>query len=158
MRTMKELMLVAIKELYSLHFQKIYNFSQEKIDEAVCFTHRVSRSVEFLQSLNVTNWKDSNIKQFQKQCWKGKPVVKDLVDELKLLFSTCVKNSEPFTTFLQHFAEKAFDFACNLEQENFVAYEDGKYCNSRLRKNFYEDCSAPYFPKSIQIFDQGLCE
>jgi hypothetical protein len=149
---------VAVKELYSLHYQKKYFFFQEKLDELVCFSHRVWRSLEFVQSLNVTNWKDSNIKQFQKQCWKGKPVVKDLVDELKLLFSTCVKNSEPFTTFLQHFAEKAFDFACNLEQENFVGYEDGIYCDPSLTKNLYQDCVAPYFPNPNKIFDQGICE
>jgi hypothetical protein len=99
-----------------------------------------------------------NIKRYQKQCWNGKPVVKDLIDELKLLFGACLKNSEPFTTFLQHFAEKAFDFACNLEKENFDGYEDGRTCFKNASINLFQNCAVSYFSKPIQIFDQGICQ
>ncbi len=133
-----------------LHYQEI-NF-QEKIDNLICLSHRVSRSLDF------DVWNDVNIKKFQKQCWKGKPVVKDIIDEVKLLFGTCVENSEPFTTFLQHFVEKAFDLACNVEKENFDGYEDGIICFKDTLQNLYENCAVPNFPNPTQIFEHGICQ
>jgi hypothetical protein len=149
------------EELKCLHteFNKDANNERinEKIDNLVCYLHRVLRAPDF-------NTEDVDVKHFdfkslQKLCWAGKPVIKDLVHEVKSLSSTCVKNSETFANFFEHFVEKAFDFACNLEKENFADYgEDLELCFLSSVRTLYENCIVQHFADPIEILDSGLCQ
>jgi hypothetical protein len=128
----------------------------EKIDKLVCYLHRVLRAPDFnTEDVDVKNF---NFKSLQKLCWAGKPIIKDLVDEVKSLSSTCVENSATFTAFFEHFVEKAFDFACNLEKENFADFDNDKFCFMSTLQTVYQDCVVQYFARPIQIFDNGLCQ
>jgi hypothetical protein len=68
-----------------------------------------------------------------------------------------VEDSESFTTFVQHFVEKAFNFVCSLEKENLVGYKDGNECY-KIKEAEHFNCIVQQFPNPSEIFNQGICE
>jgi hypothetical protein len=100
---------------------------------------------------------DVNIKKLQKHCWDAKPIIKDLVDEVKFLLDTCWKNSEDLTSFLQRFVERAFNFACNLEEKDVAGINEDRTC-FRGKEDEFGQCVAAHFPTRYEFSDHGICE
>jgi hypothetical protein len=111
----------------------------------------VSRSPDF----DAKELENVKIKRLQKLCWNGKPVIKGLVEEAKLLFSACVKDSEPFTSFLEQLVKKFFNFLCNLEKVNLAGIKDARVC---FDNKLNADCVVNFFPEPIKIANHGICE